>query len=67
MKVDFDAAALPSPDDDGGKKFQVALDNSTSQEDQLSALVSQGVVSVMGNIMMRLAGDVLSDGLSDDD
>jgi hypothetical protein len=29
--------------------------------------MANGVVSVMGNVMMRLAGDVLNDGLSDDD
>jgi hypothetical protein len=68
MKVNLDGATPMSADDPAEAKFNVALEKAQDDQDQqLSDLMANGVVSVMGNVMMRLAGDVLNDGLSDDD
>jgi hypothetical protein len=68
MKVNLDGATPMSTDDPAEAKFNVALEKAQDDQDQqLSDLMANGVVSVMGNVMMRLAGDVLNDGLSDDD
>lgn len=67
MKVNLDGANPMPADDAAEAKFNAALATAQDGQDQLSDVMSTGVVSVMGNVMMRLAGDVLNDGLSDDD
>lgn len=53
----------------GGNAFEAALNNAlggNNVNDQLNQMIAQGAVGIMGPMMMRIAGDVLGEGMSDD-